>query len=258
MPFQSSTFNYRVKIDNIKTRKGWNFPSCGGDKCKKGIARKERCFWCEACNKNVKYLVLSFTCWKLAIAEVVEESVGSSNVDAHADVKTKKLKRLATHPSVATPSKPTKDLKKKRLEDSDEEVTCALRYGPKDAKESSPSNKRKKRDSLNNDTRIPSLSNILNNSISIQSNSIIDGNVQSYCGPRLTNIPTPTLGRLPLPNNTNVGEKQKATTSTSNYPLNRSKVRTLGIKFINQGRKIEPPRIRVVTKIPKRASLTSA
>ncbi|GKA27608.1 nucleic acid-binding, OB-fold protein [Tanacetum coccineum] len=49
-----------VKIDNIKTRKGWNFPSCGGDKCKKGIARKERCFWCEACNKNVKYLVLRF------------------------------------------------------------------------------------------------------------------------------------------------------------------------------------------------------
>ncbi|GKB82930.1 replication protein A 70 kDa DNA-binding subunit C-like protein, partial [Tanacetum coccineum] len=54
----SSTFNCRVKIDNIKTRKGWNFPLCSGDKCKKGIAHKEGSFWCEACNKNVEYLVL--------------------------------------------------------------------------------------------------------------------------------------------------------------------------------------------------------
>ncbi|GKC48197.1 hypothetical protein Tco_1065919 [Tanacetum coccineum] len=74
----------------------------------------------------------SFTYWKLTTAEEVEESAGSSNVDAHVDVKIKKLKRLATHPSVATPSKPIEDRKKKRVdsEDSDDEVICAPSDGP--------------------------------------------------------------------------------------------------------------------------------
>ncbi|GJY33383.1 helicase [Tanacetum coccineum] len=105
-------------------------------------------------------------------------------------------------------------------EDSDDKVICAPSDGPEDAKNNSPSNKKKKRDSLNKDTCIPSLSNILHNSMSIQSNIIItlDGNVQSYCGLRLTNMPTPTSG-----------EKQKAADSTSNYPLNRSEVRTSGV-----------------------------
>ncbi|GJX92956.1 hypothetical protein Tco_0347542 [Tanacetum coccineum] len=178
----------------------------------------------------------SFTYWKLAIAKEVEESAGLSNVDAHVDVKIKKLKRLATHPSIATPSKPIED--------------------------------RKKKDSLNKDTRIPSLSNILHNSINIQSNTIItlDGNVQSY------------YGRQPLPNNTNVGEKQQIKSEDI-----RSKVRTSGIKFINQGGKrsyvkklpsfqyvslnlllftmifvLKPPWIRAIRKVPKRAALTSA
>ncbi|KAL6529080.1 hypothetical protein OROHE_014824 [Orobanche hederae] len=31
----SVTFNCQVIINNIRTRKGWNYPSCGGDKCKK-------------------------------------------------------------------------------------------------------------------------------------------------------------------------------------------------------------------------------
>nr|GEY86368.1 hypothetical protein [Tanacetum cinerariifolium] len=34
---QNRKNDVRVKIDGIKTRKGWNFPSCGGEKCKKGM-----------------------------------------------------------------------------------------------------------------------------------------------------------------------------------------------------------------------------
>ncbi|GKG01391.1 replication protein A 70 kDa DNA-binding subunit C-like protein, partial [Tanacetum coccineum] len=42
MSFQSSTFHYEVKIDKVRTKKGWNYSSCGGEKCKKGnITHKE-------------------------------------------------------------------------------------------------------------------------------------------------------------------------------------------------------------------------
>ncbi|KAL6548104.1 hypothetical protein OROHE_009166 [Orobanche hederae] len=37
----SATFICEVEINNIRTRKGWNYPSCGHDKCKKGLTRKE-------------------------------------------------------------------------------------------------------------------------------------------------------------------------------------------------------------------------
>ncbi|GJX76201.1 RNA-directed DNA polymerase, eukaryota [Tanacetum coccineum] len=49
-----------VKIDGIRTRKGWNFPSCGGKKCKKGVVRKEGSFWCQACDRAVEYPMLRF------------------------------------------------------------------------------------------------------------------------------------------------------------------------------------------------------
>ncbi|GJS19318.1 ATP-dependent DNA helicase PIF1-like protein [Tanacetum coccineum] len=52
--------NVRVKINGIRTRKGWNFPSCCGEKCKKGVVRKEGSFWCPACDMAVEYLVLSY------------------------------------------------------------------------------------------------------------------------------------------------------------------------------------------------------
>ncbi|KAL6527601.1 hypothetical protein OROMI_029412 [Orobanche minor] len=56
----SATFICEVKINNIRTRKGWNYPSCGHDKCKKGLTRKEGKFWCEACNKPVAYPVVRY------------------------------------------------------------------------------------------------------------------------------------------------------------------------------------------------------
>ncbi|GKA95942.1 reverse transcriptase domain-containing protein [Tanacetum coccineum] len=56
----STTFKCKVKIDGIRTRKGWNFPSCGGEKCKKGVVRREGSFWCQACGKAVEYPVLRY------------------------------------------------------------------------------------------------------------------------------------------------------------------------------------------------------
>nr|GEW10380.1 hypothetical protein [Tanacetum cinerariifolium] len=209
----SSTFNCKVKIDNARTRKGWNYPSWGGSKCKKGIDRKARSFWCDSCNKHVEYPVLrfrleldisdqtssivvvmfddtatelmkcsvdsivqtedeeenvigtthilelkshtyyehgtfkSFTCSRIVPEEVVEESAGSSNVDANVPAKRKGVKTLAMHPSVSTPSKPADDKKKKRveLEDSEEEMASAWSGALENAKDDSASEKRKKR-----------------------------------------------------------------------------------------------------------------
>ncbi|GKA45066.1 nucleic acid-binding, OB-fold protein [Tanacetum coccineum] len=56
----SATFNCKARIDNVRTKKDWNYLSCGGDKCKKGITRKDGKFWCDACSKLVDYPVLRF------------------------------------------------------------------------------------------------------------------------------------------------------------------------------------------------------
>ncbi|GJV60884.1 ATP-dependent DNA helicase PIF1-like protein [Tanacetum coccineum] len=57
---QNRKNDVRVKIDGIRTRKGWNFLFCSGEKCKKGVVRKEGSFWCQACDKAVEYPVLRF------------------------------------------------------------------------------------------------------------------------------------------------------------------------------------------------------
>ncbi|GJT55212.1 reverse transcriptase domain-containing protein [Tanacetum coccineum] len=56
----STTFKCKVKIDGIRTRKGWNFPSCRGEKCKKGVVRREGSFWCQAYEKVFEYPVLRY------------------------------------------------------------------------------------------------------------------------------------------------------------------------------------------------------
>ncbi|KAL6573118.1 hypothetical protein OROHE_002594 [Orobanche hederae] len=54
------TFNCHVTIDDIRTRKGWNYPSCGSDKCRKGTTRREGKFWCDSCNKPTDYPVVRY------------------------------------------------------------------------------------------------------------------------------------------------------------------------------------------------------
>nr|GEV66277.1 hypothetical protein [Tanacetum cinerariifolium] len=42
-------------------KKGWNYPSCGRDKCKKGnLDRKDGRFWCDSCNSSVDYPVIRY------------------------------------------------------------------------------------------------------------------------------------------------------------------------------------------------------
>nr|GEW10381.1 hypothetical protein [Tanacetum cinerariifolium] len=86
-------------------------------------------------------------------------------------------------------------------------------------------------ESLNRQTRNSPISNILYNAFSIHTNTIItrDGKVQSCSGLKLTNIATSASGTQHLPHNTNVLQKQKATTSTSNHLLNNSEMRTSGV-----------------------------
>ncbi|KAL6584215.1 hypothetical protein OROMI_003504 [Orobanche minor] len=57
---ESVTFNCHVTIDDIRTRKGWNYPSCGSDKGRKGTTRREAKFWCDSCNKPTDYPVVRY------------------------------------------------------------------------------------------------------------------------------------------------------------------------------------------------------
>nr|GFB94015.1 hypothetical protein [Tanacetum cinerariifolium] len=54
----AATFNCEVRIDKLRTKKGWNYPSCGGAKCKKSIARQEGYFWCDSGERVVEYPVM--------------------------------------------------------------------------------------------------------------------------------------------------------------------------------------------------------
>ncbi|GJW08685.1 RNA-directed DNA polymerase, eukaryota [Tanacetum coccineum] len=103
----------------------------------------------------------SFTCWRIAAEEVVEEDAGSSNVNTSAEVNLKELQKLATKPSVATPSKSAEGRGRGKvqsnstlyshtnikvdLEDSNDEVTCGMDDGQADGKDNSVLDKRKKK-----------------------------------------------------------------------------------------------------------------
>ncbi|GKD04867.1 DNA helicase PIF1, ATP-dependent [Tanacetum coccineum] len=142
----SATFHCKVMIENIRTRKGWNYPSCGDDNCKKGATRQGGKFFCEACNKAIEYSILrlelgvaddltatfcrgcgasnpiltmsmvplkSFTCWKINTSAPIDEDIGSSTMDAIAVNPSPSFKRLSIAPSMSTP------FQRSELEDSD-------------------------------------------------------------------------------------------------------------------------------------------
>nr|GEV49461.1 hypothetical protein [Tanacetum cinerariifolium] len=55
----AATFHCTIRIDKIKTKRGWHYPSCGGKKCKKGnLNRKNGRFWCDSCHNSMDYPVL--------------------------------------------------------------------------------------------------------------------------------------------------------------------------------------------------------
>nr|GEV56345.1 hypothetical protein [Tanacetum cinerariifolium] len=60
---------------DIKTKKGWNYPSCGGEKCKKGnLDRKHGHFWCDSCHSSVDYPVLRYRL-KLEVSDDTSQMV---------------------------------------------------------------------------------------------------------------------------------------------------------------------------------------
>ncbi|KAL6577818.1 hypothetical protein OROMI_010146 [Orobanche minor] len=80
---------------------------------------------------------------------------------------------------------------------------------------------------LRNDRgQIPSLSSILNNSIRIHSETTIgqDGNLQFYCGLKLTQNTTTGPSTLTLPRDTQLNPKQNTGASTFNYHIARPDV----------------------------------
>ncbi|GJZ89762.1 DNA helicase PIF1, ATP-dependent [Tanacetum coccineum] len=54
------TFQCKVMIEDIKRKSGWNYPSCGGEKCRKSVSRQAGNFLCETCNWTVDYPVLRY------------------------------------------------------------------------------------------------------------------------------------------------------------------------------------------------------
>ncbi|GJS03115.1 ATP-dependent DNA helicase PIF1-like protein [Tanacetum coccineum] len=73
--YDYSTFHYVVRIDKVRTNKGWNYSSCGGEKCKKGnFDRKDGQFWCDSCNSSVDYPVIRYRL-ELEISDATAEAV---------------------------------------------------------------------------------------------------------------------------------------------------------------------------------------
>ncbi|GKC55193.1 ATP-dependent DNA helicase PIF1-like protein [Tanacetum coccineum] len=59
--YDAVIFHCSLRIDKIKTKRGWNYPSCCGEKCKKGnLDRKHGRFWCDSCHSSVDYPVLRY------------------------------------------------------------------------------------------------------------------------------------------------------------------------------------------------------
>ncbi|KAL6499265.1 hypothetical protein OROHE_026142 [Orobanche hederae] len=70
----SLIFNCKAKIDTVRTRKGWSYPLCGGEKCKKGATRKEGRYWCDACDVPVPCPVMRYRL-ELGISDETADTV---------------------------------------------------------------------------------------------------------------------------------------------------------------------------------------
>nr|GEV14456.1 uncharacterized mitochondrial protein AtMg00810-like [Tanacetum cinerariifolium] len=147
-------------ISNVRTRKGWNFSSCGSENCKKGATRKLGEFWLELdiTDDTANAVVVMFDdpattlvgCSAKSVMEDDDEGVvettSSSILDAEAATESPKLKSLTRDPSVPTPSKPSEERQTKRMiiEDSDAEDNYGSAEGGTRKKDRSHSNKKRR------------------------------------------------------------------------------------------------------------------
>ncbi|GKD88823.1 hypothetical protein Tco_1364330 [Tanacetum coccineum] len=138
--YDSSTFLCKVKIDKVKTKNGWNYPSSGGENVRRDeedhsglptalanivgtthtLELKSHTYF-----KHGNYE--SFTCWKVVTAEDGEGGASSGTVAANEASKAFMLKRVSKTPSVATPSKSGEE----GVEDSDAEESFVAESEPK-------------------------------------------------------------------------------------------------------------------------------
>ncbi|GKB94920.1 ATP-dependent DNA helicase PIF1-like protein [Tanacetum coccineum] len=135
--YDAATFHCAVRVDKIRTKRGWHYPSCGGEKCKKGnLDHKHGRIWCDSCHSSVDYLVLrlqdeeetglppalanivgtlhtlelksnlyyehanykSFTCWRVVLEEALDESRSSGTLSGIGEPKSGVLVPLTTTP----------------------------------------------------------------------------------------------------------------------------------------------------------------
>nr|GEZ50317.1 nucleic acid-binding, OB-fold protein [Tanacetum cinerariifolium] len=128
-------FHCKVRIANVRMRKGWNFPSCGGENCKKGATRRlgQFCRYrleLDVADDTANIVVVMFDEPATTLVGCSAESVmGDDDED----------------PSVPNPSKPSEDRPTKRMEieDSNEEDKCGLPECGTRKKDRRHSNKKK-------------------------------------------------------------------------------------------------------------------
>ncbi|GKA09992.1 DNA helicase PIF1, ATP-dependent [Tanacetum coccineum] len=181
----------------------------------------------------------SFTCWKINPSDPVDDATSSSTPTLTADEASTSFKRLAKNPTVKTPSKPNEEKKRRgklELEDSDGDEACQIRTS-------------KERGSQNKQATMPTLTELLQKSVRIDSNTITrqDGRVQSYCGLKLTETPLGLSDQLVLPDTTTINIAQIAGPSTSRYASTRRPRRSAG-----------PMQLRTIKKSTNRMAYTSA
>ncbi|GKA55753.1 replication protein A 70 kDa DNA-binding subunit C-like protein [Tanacetum coccineum] len=179
------TFQCKVMIEDIRRKSGWNYPSCGGEKCRKSVSRKARKFLCETCNRTVDYPVLRYrlevvvadkiaqtvvvmfneiatellNCStdslieeedeKINPADLVDDEASSSNQLITVDDSKPSFKRLARQPSMCTPSKPNEEKRKKRLLATFNTMKCCVQY---EINDDGPVNKKKRKMRIDEDS----------------------------------------------------------------------------------------------------------
>ncbi|GJY43131.1 DNA helicase PIF1, ATP-dependent [Tanacetum coccineum] len=259
----TATFHCKVMIENFQTKKGWNYPSCGYEKCRKGATCKLGKWVYEACNRTVNYPVFryrlevvvaddtahtvvvmfndtatellkcsaeslmgtkdensdaedelnlyvairnligtdhvleikshtyyeygsfeSFNCWKIIPNASAEDGASSSTAAVTANDVESPMKIVTKPPTVCTPLKPNEEKKQKRVLKIPAKVCTLHRLTLKQCLHADASR--------NNQGTTPSFTDILQNSVRIEANTVIkqDGRVQSYCGIRLTETTT--------------------------------------------------------------------
>ncbi|GJY71169.1 hypothetical protein Tco_0474872 [Tanacetum coccineum] len=113
-------------IDGIRTRKGWNFPSCGSDTLdvSDNTAQAVVVMFNETATAFVNCSAdpLMDTVDEILPSEEIDDSVGSSNLDDYPDNQPQKMKRIVQDPSIVTLSKPVEERKMLRMDIEDSET----------------------------------------------------------------------------------------------------------------------------------------